>query len=42
MGQILCVLAVMHALFNLRDEELDSTISPAAIEVCCQQAAYII
>ena len=48
MGQILRVSAVMHALFTLGDEELDSTISPAAIEagihfveVCCQQAAYI-
>ena len=48
MGQILRVSAVMHTLFNLGDEELDSTISPAAIEaaihfveVCCQQAAYI-
>ena len=48
MGQILLVSAVMHVLFNLGDKELDSTISPAAIEaainfveVCCQQAAYI-
>ena len=48
MGQILRVSAVMHALFNLGDEEVDSTIFPAAIEaaihfveVCCQQAAYI-
>ena len=32
MGHILRVSAVMHALFNVGDEELDSTISPAVIE----------
>ena len=48
MGQIPRVSAVMHALFNLGDEQLDSTIYPAAmeaaihfVEVCCKQVAYI-
>ena len=38
----------IHALFNLGDKQLDSTIYLAAIEaaihfveVCCQQVAYI-
>ena len=48
LGQILRVSGSMHALFNLEDNTLSTTISTTAIdaaihfaEVCCQQTAYI-
>ncbi len=47
-GQILRVSGVMHALFNLDNEDFASTITPFAmeaaihfVEVCCQQTAYM-
>ena len=48
LGQILRVSGVMHVLFSLEEENVDDTVTVAAInaaihfvEVCCQQTAYI-
>ena len=48
LGQVLRASGVMHILFNLDKEQVDNTVTVAAIdaaihfvEVCCQQTAYI-
>ena len=48
LDQILRVSGVMHVLFSLEEENVDDTVTVAAInaaihfvEVCCQQTAYI-